>query len=73
MPVVTPALLLMLLTLRTLRANNELIVRMSRLAQQDGLTGMDHDLEVIEQGLHGYSHRSDSCKRRHCIESLTGN
>ena len=34
------ALLLALLTLRTLRANNELIVRMSRLAQQDGLTGI---------------------------------
>jgi len=34
------ALLLTLLTLRTLRANNELIVRMSRLAQQDGLTGI---------------------------------
>ena len=34
------ALLLTVLTLRTLRANKELLERMSRLAQQDGLTGI---------------------------------
>jgi diguanylate cyclase (GGDEF)-like protein len=34
------ALLLMVLTLRTLRANKRLLDRMSRLAQQDGLTGI---------------------------------
>ncbi len=34
------ALLLTALTLRTLRSNKELLERMSRLAQQDGLTGI---------------------------------
>jgi diguanylate cyclase (GGDEF)-like protein len=34
------ALLLSLLTTRALRANSELLARMSRLAQQDGLTGI---------------------------------
>jgi diguanylate cyclase (GGDEF)-like protein len=34
------ALMLTLLTLRTMRSNKELLERMSRLAQQDGLTGI---------------------------------
>jgi hypothetical protein len=43
------------------------------LPQQNGLTRMNHRLEVNEQGLHGHTQRNDFCKRRHCIESLTGN